>query len=195
MKNLLMKYMTRFTSLSDEEQLAIIEIIHIQEYRKGTILLRQGDIPTTCYFVLKGCVRQYSIDEMGKEITSNFYTEEQAILSFNRYKHDKSSEYSFVCLEDSVLIVGDLDTETVMFSKYSQLETMTRKMLEENLGEVQDEFASFIASTPEDRFKALLRKRPSLIQRVPQHQLASYLGITPESFSRIKKRIKIEDNI
>lgn len=76
-----------------------------------------------------------------------------------------------------------------MYNQYSQLEAMTRNMIEQNFGEVQDELASFIASTPEERFKALLRKRPHLIDRVPQHQLASYLGITLESLSRIKKRI------
>ena len=69
---------------------------------------------------------------------------------------------------------------------------MTRKMIEENFANVQDEFATFIASTPEERFKTLLIKRPQLIDRVPQHQLASYLGITPESLSRIKKRLEID---
>lgn len=62
-------------------------------------------------------------------------------------------------------------------------------MIEQSFGELQDELASFIASAPEERYRTLLRKRPHLVNRVPQHQLASYLGITPESLSRIKKRI------
>ncbi|WP_442602412.1 Crp/Fnr family transcriptional regulator [Paenibacillus sp. KN14-4R] len=194
MKSILFKYLTRFTSLNEEEQQALIDDIRIEEYKKGTMLLRQGDVPDTCYFVLKGCVRQYSIDETGKEVTSNFYTEEQAASIFNQHKQDKSSAYSLTCLEDCILVVGDLDAENDMFNKYSQLETMTRKMVEENLGEVQDEWASFIASPPEERYKALLRKRPYLVDRVPQHQLASYLGITPESLSRIKKRVHKDYN-
>ncbi|MEY8348176.1 Crp/Fnr family transcriptional regulator [Bacillus cereus] len=187
MKNILMKYMTRFTTLSEEAQQAILEEIQIAEYKKGTILLRQGDVQTKCYFVLKGCVRQCSIDETGKEITSNFYTEEQAISNFNHHRQDKSSMYSLICLENCILVVGDLGFEKDMYNKYSQLETMTRTMIELNFGEVQDELASFLASTPEGRYKALLQKRPYLVDRVPQHQLASYLGITPESLSRIKK--------
>lgn len=189
MKKILLKYMTRFTTLNEEEQQAIAENILIEEYKKGTTLLRQGDIPTKCYFVLQGCVRQYAIDETGKEVTSNFYTEEQAIANFNHHKQDKSSAYSLTCLEDCILVVGDLDSEKDMYNKYSQLEAMTRMMIEQNFGEVQDELASFIASAPEERYKALLRKRPHLVDRVPRHQLASYLGITPESLSRIKKRI------
>lgn len=189
MENILLKYLIKFTTLNEEEQQAIVKEIRIEEYKKGTMLLRQGDVPTTCYFVLKGCVRQYSIDETGKEVTSNFYTEEQAIANFNYHKQDKSSPYSFTCVEDCILVVGDLDTEKDMYNKYTQLKTMTRKMIEEKLGDMQDEMASFIASTPEERYKALLQKRPHLIDRVLQHQLASYLGITPESLSRIKKRI------
>lgn len=193
MKSILFKYMTQFTSLNDEEQQAIAEDIRTEEFKKGTVLLRQGDVPAQCYFVLKGCVRQYSIDEAGKEVTSNFYTEEQAVSIFNRHQQDKSSAYTLTCLEDCILVVGDLDAESGMFQKHAQLETMVRKMVEENLGEVHDEWTSFIASAPEERYKVLLRKRPQLVNRVPQHQLASYLGITPESLSRIKKRIHIRE--
>ena len=189
MESILLKYLTKFTTLNEEEQQAIVKDILIEEYKKGTMLLRQGDVPTTCYFVLKGCVRQYSIDETGKEVTSNFYTEEQAIANFNHHKQDNSSTYSLTCVEDCILVVGDLDAEKDMYNKYTQLETMTRKMIEEKLGDMQDEMAAFLASTPEERYKALLQKRPHLVDRVPQHQLASYLGITPESLSRIKKRI------
>ncbi|RAV19409.1 Crp/Fnr family transcriptional regulator [Paenibacillus contaminans] len=193
MKSILLKYLARYTTLTAAEQQAIVDDIHVQAYKKGTLLLRQGDVPDKCYFVLKGCVRQYSIDEAGKEVTSNFYTEEQAVSIFNHHKQNRSSAYSLTCLEDCVLVVGDLEGEKDMLQKYSQLETMIRWMVEENLGEVQDEKTSFIASAPEERYKALLRKRPGLADRVPQHQLASYLGITPESLSRIKKRISKDD--
>ncbi|PFN23426.1 Crp/Fnr family transcriptional regulator [Bacillus cereus] len=190
MKEILMKYMTNLTTLTEEQQQMIFGELQIEEYKKGTVLLRQGDVPSQCYFVLKGCVRQYGIDEMGKEVTSNFYTEEQAIANFNHHKQDKSSPHTLTCLEDCLVVVGDLSSEKNLYKKYSELEEMTRQMIEYNFGEVQEELTLFIASTPEERYKSLLQKRPHLINRVPQYQLASYLGITPESLSRIKKRIK-----
>ncbi|QWU16252.1 cAMP-binding domain of CRP or a regulatory subunit of cAMP-dependent protein kinases [Paenibacillus sophorae] len=192
MKHLLLKYMARLTSLSEEEQRAILDEILIEEYKKGTVLLRQGEVPDKCYFVLKGCVRQHAVDVMGRDITSNFYTEEQAIAIFNVHKPDKSSDYALTCLEDSVLVVARLDTEREMYAKYTQLESMMRRMIEESFGQVQEEFAAFIASSPEECYKTLLLRRPGLIDRVPQHQLASYLGMTPESLSRIKKRLHRE---
>ncbi|MFJ8115470.1 Crp/Fnr family transcriptional regulator [Bacillus mycoides] len=190
MKETLMKYMTNLTTLSEEQQRMIVEELQIEEYKKGTALLRQGDVPSKCYFVLKGCVRQHCIDESGKEVTSNFYTEEQAIANFNHHKQDKLSPHTLTCLEDCLVVVGDLYSEKDMYKKYSQLEEMTRQMIEYNFGEVQEELTLFITSTPEERYKSLLQKRPHLIDRVPQYQLASYLGITPESLSRIKKRLK-----
>ncbi|MBJ7995488.1 MULTISPECIES: Crp/Fnr family transcriptional regulator [Bacillus] len=190
MKEILMKYMTNLTTLSEEQQRMIVEELQIEEYKKGTVLLRQGDVPSKCYFVLKGCVRQHCIDESGKEVTANFYTEEQAIANFNHHKQDKLSPHTLTCLEDCLVVVGDLYSEKDMYKKYSQLEEMTRQMIEYNFGEVQEELTLFITSTPEERYKSLLQKRPHLIDRVPQYQLASYLGITPESLSRIKKRLK-----
>ncbi|KXY44695.1 Crp/Fnr family transcriptional regulator [Bacillus mycoides] len=190
MKEILMKYMTNLTTLSAEQQRMIVEELQIEEYKKGTVLLGQGDVPSKCYFVLKGCVRQHCIDESGKEVTSNFYTEEQAIANFNHHKQDKLSPHTLTCLEDCLVVVGDLYSEKDMYKKYSQLEEMTRQMIEYNFGEVQEELTLFITSTPEERYKSLLQKRPHLIDRVPQYQLASYLGITPESLSRIKKRLK-----
>jgi len=182
--------MSDFTLISEDEQRAIIESLHIEEYKKGKYLLRQGELSTIkCYFVLEGCVRQFFIDESGKEVTSNFYTEEQAILIINEQTHGDLSKYSLVCVDDCTLVIGDVVSEKAMFSKYPQLETMIRKMMEISIGEMQEQFGEFINSSPEERYETVLMKRPQLIERVPQHQLASYLGLTPESLSRIKKRI------
>lgn len=191
MIDILLKYMSNFTSLSGDEQRAISESLRIDEYKKGKYLLRQGEFSAIkCYFVLKGCVRQFFIDESGKEVTTNFFTEEQAIQIINEKTQGELSKYSLVCIEDCILVVGDIDSENTMFNQYPQLEMMIRKMMEINLGEMQEQLGEFISSSPEERYKTVLRQCPQLIDRVPQHQLASYLGITPEPLSRIKKRIK-----
>ncbi|WP_047986419.1 Crp/Fnr family transcriptional regulator [Ornithinibacillus californiensis] len=190
MKEKLLQYMAKYTNLNEADQQFILESLNIQGFTKGTQLAGQGDSldPTKCYFVLSGCVRQYQFNVDGKEITTNFYTEEQAILLSNFTREDLSSKYSLTCTEDCVLVVGDMESEQEMYQQYSELEKMTRRMMETYLGQTQNEFANFISSTPEERYKSIIENRPDLLTRVPQHQLASYLGITPESLSRIKKR-------
>ncbi|KUP04679.1 cyclic nucleotide-binding protein [Bacillus coahuilensis p1.1.43] len=188
MKEVLIQYMKRFSDLSESELEELTDGVPVTTFEKGTILLHQGDVPDTCYFVLKGCVRQYAVDENGTEHTVNFFTEEQSVTIFNQHSQDKSSKYSLSCLEDCILVVGDLATEQEAYDTHPVLEELTRTMMEADMGAMRDEFSAFISSTPEERYHALMEKRPDLLHRVPQYQLASYLGIKPESLSRIKKR-------
>jgi CRP-like cAMP-binding protein len=190
MKDIIIQYMKKFTNLSDAELEKIAESLPITTFEKGRILLHQGEVPDKCYFILKGCVRQYAVDENGKEITYNFFTEEQSVTIFNKNSNDKASNYSICCIEDCVLVEGDLSIEQDMYELYPGLEKMTRKIIVENISEMHYDFAAFMVSTPQERYEALLKKRPGLVHRVAQHQLASYLGITPESLSRIKKRLE-----
>ncbi|WP_079478776.1 Crp/Fnr family transcriptional regulator [Halobacillus salinus] len=189
MKDVLISYMKQFSDLSDAELGRIASDVEVARFDKGTHLLHQGDVPDRCFFILKGCIRKFTVDEDGKETTVNFYTEEQSVTIFNQHTSDKTSQYSLSCLEECVLVVGDLSVEQDQYDENPALEAMTRKMIEGSLGEMHDEFATYMSQTPEARFRTLLEKRPGLIDRVPKYQLASYLGITPESFSRIQKRL------
>ena len=76
-----------------------------------------------------------------------------------------------------------------MYETFPKLEIITRMMMEQDLGKSQDAMANFITSSPEERYLNLQKTRPDLLQRVPQHQLASFLGVTPESLSRIRNRM------
>ncbi|WP_214794441.1 MULTISPECIES: Crp/Fnr family transcriptional regulator [unclassified Exiguobacterium] len=188
MKDVLIQYMKRFTDLSDDECARLTADVPIATFPKGTILLHQGDVPTKCYFVLSGCIRQYKVDEDGNEHTVDFITEEQSITILTKHHTDGRSPYSLTCLEECCLVVGNLSTEYEQYEMNPVLEAMTRDMMQEDMGTMRDAFASFMSSTPEERYQTLMEKRPDLVYRVPQYQLASYLGITPESLSRIKKR-------
>jgi CRP-like cAMP-binding protein len=175
--------------LDDAERRRLAEELPVREFRKGAVLLSQGDVPVSCYFVLKGCVRQFSLTEDGEETSIEFFMEEEAVLIFGSQAERKPSEYSLACIEDSEILVGVLNGLPAMFAKYPKLVSITRTMMERDFAKTQADFASFKALCPEARYRSLLEKRPELLKRVPQYQLASYIGVTPESLSRIRKRI------
>ncbi len=189
MKDMLFQYLKSYTNAPDELLMEVIEQLPVKSFKKGTLLLKQGEVSSKCYFVLQGLIRQFSIDTDGNENTSNFYTENQVASVYNPQRELEASRYSLICLEDSVLLEGDLNDATQAYAKYPFLETMVRKMMEELMANTKDEYADLLASNPEERYLALLEKRPGLAERVPQNQLAGYLGIQPESLSRIKRRL------
>lgn len=191
MQNKLIEYFSRFMPLSAEETEAITASMNIQTYKEGTILLKEGQISTECYFVLEGCVRQYYIID-GEEITNNFFTEEQWVVSLKSFSQQVPADHYFACSEDTTLVVGNEQKENALYRNFPKFETISRKVMEKGLSEQQELMASYVTDTPEQRYLNLLKSRPELIQRVPQYQLASYIGVKPESLSRIRKRLSLK---
>lgn len=184
-----LKAYAEMADFDDETLRAIVSRIPVKAFKKGAMLLYQGEPATHCIFVIKGCLRQYRINEDGDEVTSEFYEEGQWVNVFNESIRDRVSKYSVTCAEDCLLVYSESNNKDEMFDLFPGIKDMTSLMLEEKIGEINESIYSFTALSPEERVKALMEQRPSLFNRVPQHQIASYLGIKPESLSRIKKRL------
>jgi len=187
MKNILLDFMSKYVALTEDEKNAILSLDLFHSVKKGTILLKEGQRSKDSYFVLKGCIRTYYVLD-GEEKTTAFYTEMEALTPPSVISKTPS-EYYVSCLEDSILSVSNSDMEVEVNSKFPKFETLCRILSEELLAKQRMDFDEFKTSSPEQRYLNLLQKRPDLIQRVPQHQLASYLGIKPQSLSRLRARI------
>lgn len=187
MENKLFSFIEKYISLTDEEKNALLSLNLFRSVKKGTVLLKEGQKSQESYFVLRGCIRVYYMID-GEEKTTAFYTEMDAFTP-HCVINQTGSDYFISCVEDSILTVSTADMEAEVNSQFPKFEIMCRKLSEELLAKQQLNFDEFKTSSPEQRYLNLIQKRPDLIQRVPQHQLASYLGIQPQSLSRLRARI------
>ena len=187
MQDTLFDFISKYISLTENERDAILSLDIFRSVKKGTTLLKEGQKSQDSYFVLKGCIRKYYIID-GEEKTTAFFTEME-VLTPHCVKNNAPSEYFISCVENTILTVANPDMEVEIFTKFPKFEIMCRILSEELLAKQQINFDEFKTSSPEQRYLNLLQKRPDLIQRVPQHQLASYLGIKPQSLSRLRARI------
>jgi CRP-like cAMP-binding protein len=187
MEDVLFNFISKYISLTEDEKNALVSLDLFRSVKKGTILLKEGQKSKESYFALKGCMRVYYIIA-GEEKTTAFYTEMEA-LTPPCVINKTPSEYYVSCIEDSLLLVSNTDMEAETNAKFPKFELMCRKLSEELLAKQRIDFDEFKTSSPEQRYLNLLQKRPDLIQRIPQHQLASYLGVKPQSLSRLRARI------
>jgi CRP-like cAMP-binding protein len=187
MQHILFDFISKYISLTQDEKNALLSLDLFRSVKKGTILLREGQKSQEGYFVLKGCIRKYYILD-GEEKTTDFFTEMEG-LTPHCVTNNAPSEYFVGCVEDSILTVANPDMGVEINTKFPKFDMMCRILSEELLAKEQIDFDEFKTSSPEQRYLNLIQKRPDLIQRVPQHQLASYLGIKPQSLSRLRARI------
>jgi len=181
----------RIMPLSMEEIEAIVETTTIKHYKKGEILLREGQISAEVYFVLEGCVRQYYLVE-GEEKTNNFFTEGQWVISMNSFNEGLPSTHFMACCTDCTLVVGNREKEEALYKQFPKLETVSRMVMQKVFAEQQQIMEDFLTNTPEQRYLKLLETRADLFQTIPQYQIASYIGVKPESLSRIRKRLLLK---
>ena len=188
MNHILVRLMSELTPLSENEKMDIESSFPIETYEKGTLLLREGQIASNAYYVIQGFIREYQIVD-GEEKTTAFYFESQSAVNFNSLANQTPSKSNFVCGERTILAVLNAKKEKELYKKYPRFEAFCRTGMEKMIGVKHDQLSELIILKPEKRYKKLQQESPHLLKRVPQHQIASYLGITPEALSRIRNRI------
>ncbi|WP_010136541.1 Crp/Fnr family transcriptional regulator [Ochrovirga pacifica] len=188
MKVALRQFIEGFQFLTPSEVDIIVEHTVLRSSKKGEYLLKEGQVSKECFAVVKGCVREFVIKD-GVEKTISFFIEGDPVNAFSSEVTGCPSKSYFECLEDCIVTVGNDSLIEEMIERVPRLEKLIRREVEKEAGKVQDRMAEFMISTPEERFVTLINNQPNLIHRVPQVLIASYIGVTPESYSRIKKRV------
>lgn len=188
MKRKFVEYISSITPLSKEEEELMLESYPIKQFNKGDYILEEGVITQDTFLILEGCIRRHSIID-GTDKTTAFYTEGEAVAEFASLSNNKPTVNSYSCIEDTTVVVVNSEKEKAFYKRFPRFEEISRLETEKMLGNNQEQLSNFITNSPEERYKNLINTKPELLQRVAQHQIASYLGVTPESLSRIRKRI------
>jgi len=139
MQNELIKHISKFISLDEEEAKVLAEHNPVRTFKKESYLLREGEFTDKCWFVLKGCVRQFQIID-GSEKTSFFYTENQAIAPTSNYEKQIPSDYYLSCVEDTIASVTNLRTVPEMFKKYPKFESLTLVFMGQDYSQTKESF-------------------------------------------------------
>jgi CRP-like cAMP-binding protein len=187
MEEIIIEFVSRYITPTEEEKKALIGFCAFEHYPKGTIILKEGQYSTDQYLVVKGCLRSYYLLD-GEEKTTEFYTGVEPFVPLCSITK-QPSEYYVSCEEDTVMMISTPELEQEGFEKFPRFETVCRLLAEEQAAKKQASFDDFKTSSPEERYLNLVNTRADLLQRVPQHQIASFLGITPQSLSRMRKRL------
>ena len=152
-----------------------------------TVLLEEGKVADKLYMIRKGCLRLSFFND-GRDITFQFFFEGDVVASFNSLHHRQPSLFSLETLEPAELSVIKKNDFYDLIQRIPSLRQAYEEKLIERFHTYLLLFLSRIRNTPQQRYEELLKEHPDIIRRVPQHYIASYLGITPVSLSRIRNR-------
>ncbi|MCZ2082887.1 MULTISPECIES: Crp/Fnr family transcriptional regulator [unclassified Kaistella] len=156
---------------------------------KNEFLLQEGEICTDTFFVEKGLLRMYSLDRNGKEHIIQFAPENWLISDRSSLNFNQKSKYYIEAVEDSEVFILSKDFFINMIEKFPQTAENNDLLLQKHIRNLQNRVNSLLADTAEERYMSFIKMYPDILLRVPQWMVASYLGITPESLSRVRKEL------
>ena len=188
MTNRLINYFQKITTLSTEESLILSKSMAFKDFEKGDFLIKEGQYENHSFFVMEGLVRQYK-NVSGNEITTNFFTEEQWIISLENFAEKSASRYNLICAEDTTVVIGDEEKAEKIFKQFPRFEKISRQIMESVFKAQQEQMTSYLTNNPTERYLKLMKERPDIVQRVAQYDIATYIGVKPESLSRIRRKL------
>ena len=157
--------------------------------RKRQHLLRAGEVCTTYAFVTHGCLRSYSLTSEGHEHTLQFAPEDWWVSDLYSLLTQQPNTMSIDALEDSQLLLLDQADLESIYAQCPVFERYFRLLMQSRYVVLQERVNAALSQTAAEKYRHFLRKYPTIVQRVPQHLIASYLGITPESLSRVRRQL------
>ncbi len=176
-------------ALTEEEETLIKKYLIPKKLRKKQYLLQEDEVCKSYAFIEKGALRAYTVDNSGNEHIIQFGIEGWIVSDLYSFLTGEPATYNIDALEDAELVLISKTAHEELLQKLPKYETFTRLNITGAYIAMQKRLTSIISSPLEERYTNFTKAYPEIVQRVPQHMIASYMGLTPETLSRIRKRI------
>lgn len=185
----LINYFERTASLDETEKQAVRDLFVPNTYKRKEFALREGEICRQFTFVAKGCLRMYKVDDKGNTHILHFGSEDRIVLDAVSFREQSPSYLYIDALEPTEVLQISPENLRKLYLENPKFNFIVREMLEVYLSAVQKRLMQYMSSTGEERYLEFLKLYPQLANRLPQTQIAAYLGVTPEYLSKIRNDI------
>lgn len=185
----ILENINKIVTLSPQEELLFLSKIEIKTYKAKTVLVNAGEISQYSFFVNSGLLRSFNINDNIVEHVLSFACEGWWIGDMYSLISQKPGNLFIEVLEDAEVVLLSRENQNELFTQIPKLERFFRILTENSLVAHQERLMDNLSLTAEERFDKFCKRYPTIIQRVPQKQIASYIGVTPEFFSKMKSRL------
>ena len=185
----LIDYFNKILPLEDEEKAFVDEVFKERRVKRRQFILEEGEICKLNTFVVEGCFRMYFVDEKGKEHNIQFAVEDWWIGDIGSFHSEEPSKLYIEAIENSVILQISKQDQLVLFVNYPKFNQIFRVFTENALVTYQRRVLQNISSTAEERYLDFVKRHPYFFNRISNVQIASFLGVTPEFLSTIRKKI------
>jgi CRP-like cAMP-binding protein len=189
MKEKLNHYIQELISLTENERLKIIEGFEVYQEPKNHLLIKESKVTKYTHFLESGFVRSYTLNTEGEEITTNIFSAPCFVNEFISFFKQQPAVENYQTLTSCVILKMNYETVQKYFHNYPEFREFGRMMLVTNYSNLHERMLSMIKDTAERRYLTLIKQHPDVFQNVPLKIIASYLGVTDTSLSRIRNKI------
>lgn len=181
-------YFDKIEPLDEYEKELVYAMFTPKHFRRKQYVLQQGDICKQFSYVVSGCLRMYKVDEKGSLHTLQFATENWWMIDLPSFQNQTSSELNIDVIEDCMLLQISYENLEKLYQQAPKFNLIFRILIEKSFVTLQNRLLQNISSSAEVRYLSFINSYPHLVNRLPQVQIASFLGISPEFISRIRNR-------
>ena len=179
---------SRVVSPPREEYAEYLSLTKTRSYKKGEHIIEEGEIQKFNVFVAKGCIRTYFKSDDGKERTTRFAEEGEWTGDLESLRSQRPTQQNLQALEDTDIITLSLENWEYVYGKFAWMVELHAAKQQKTATYLTQHIGTLLNDSPEANYEKLMQERPTLIQRVLQYYIASYLGISPETLSRVRKK-------